>query len=156
MVKNLKELLEGLEAKQYGYLYKDVEKQAKIMEETYGIPPFAIMENNDHEMIYRGQPTKVSVKIAFSRYLGRQLELIQWNRGECYHKEHLEKYGEGFYHVSMFVDNLEEIKESFKLKGITLLQEGYLGKQHFAYFDSLETFGIILEFQETTKRRRKK
>lgn len=156
MVKSLNELLKGLEAKQYGYLYKDVEKQAKIMEEVYGIPPFAIMENNDHEMIYRNQPTKVSVKIAFSRFLGKQLELIQWNSGDCYHKEYLEKYGEGFYHVSMFVDNLEEIKETFMEKDIALLQEGHLGKQHFAYFDTLKSFGMVLEFQETTKRRRKK
>jgi len=36
------------------------------------------------------------------------------------------------------------------------LQEGKIGKQWFAYFDTKNTFGALLEFQQTLKRRRKK
>ena len=84
--------------------------------------------------------------------MNTQIELIQWISGECYHKEHLEKYGEGFYHISLFVDDLKKYLELFKSLNIMVLQEGWVGKQHFAYFDTKEIFGLVIEVQATERK----
>jgi hypothetical protein len=149
------ELLKDQKVDQIGYLYKDVEKQAKRMEETLGMPSFAIISSIKSESTYRGMIAESEVKIGFSRLMNTQIELIQWISGECYHKEYLEKYGEGFYHISLFVDDLSKYFEIFKSLDIGVLQEGWIGKQHFAYFDTKDIFGLVIEVQ-TTERKRKK
>ena len=152
---SLFELVKDQKVDQIGYLYKDVEKQAKIMKETFGMPSFAIIPSQKSEITYRGKISEVEVKLAISRLMNTQIELIQWISGECYHKEHLEKYGEGFYHISLFVDDLNQYLEHFKNLQIAVLLEGRIGKQHFAYFDTKDTFGLVIEVQ-TTERKRKK
>ncbi len=39
---------------QLGYVYKDAEKQAKVMESVWGMQPFAFMENTS-AINYRGK-----------------------------------------------------------------------------------------------------
>ena len=39
---------------QLGYVYKDIEKQAKLLETVYGLLRFAFLELNDRLCIYRG------------------------------------------------------------------------------------------------------
>ena len=149
------ELLKEQKVEQIGYLYKDAEKQAKIMEETFGMPSFAFIPNVKSEITYRGKTSATEVKIGISRLMNTQIELIQWISGECYHKEYLEKYGEGFYHISLFVDDLNKYIELFKSLNIEVLQEGWVGKQHFAYFDTKETFGLVIEAQATERKRKR-
>ena len=152
---NLFELVKDQKIEQIGYLYKDAEKQAKIMEETFGMPSFAFIASQKSELTYRGEISEVEVKIGFSRLMNTQIELIQWISGECYHKEHLEKYGEGFYHISLFVDDLSKYLDLFKSLNIGILQEGWIGKQHFAYFDTKDFFGLVIEVQTTESKRKK-
>ena len=40
---------------QLGYVYKDIEKQAKLLETVYGFPKFAFLEKNDSLYKYRGK-----------------------------------------------------------------------------------------------------
>jgi hypothetical protein len=87
--------------------------------------------------------------------MNTQIELIQWISGECYHKEYLEKYGEGFYHISLFVNDLNSYFELFRNLNIDLLQEGWVGKQHIAYFDTKDIFGLVIEVQATERKRKK-
>ncbi len=148
----------SLKINQLGYVYKDVEKQAKIMESVYGMPKFAILEDKDQGVVYeyRGKDSKFSTKIAFSRFFNQQIELIQWIEGECIFKEFIHAGKEGLHHFGIFVTDLESIIEEFQKKGFEVIFTGYRGKQHVAYVDTEESFGILLEFQETLKRRKKK
>ncbi len=149
------ELVKDQKVEQIGYLYKDAERQAKIMEEAFGMPSFAFIPSQKSELTYRGKISEVEVKLGISRLMNTQIELIQWISGECYHKEHLEKYGEGFYHISLFVDDLNKYLELFKSLNIGVLQEGWIGKQHFAYFDTKDVFGLVIEVQATERKRKK-
>jgi len=149
------ELLKDHKVDQIGYLYRDVEKQAEKMEKKLGMPKFAIIPNAKSKVTYRGKEYEMEAKIAISRIMNTQIELIQWLSGECYHKEHLEKYGEGFYHISVIVDDLNPYFELFKSLNIEMLQERWIGKQHVAYFDTKEVLGMVIELQATERRRRK-
>lgn len=156
MALTLYELLKNHKVGQIGYLYEDIKKQAKLMEEKLGMPKFAIIPKSKSKVTYRGKPSEMEVKICISRIMNTQIELIQWISGECYHKEHLQKYGEGFYHLSVIVDELKPYFELFKRLNIDILQDRWAGKQHTVYFDTKEIFGIVVEFQATERRRKKK
>ncbi|TFG24774.1 MAG: hypothetical protein EU533_01780 [Promethearchaeota archaeon] len=114
------------------------------------------MPNAKSEITYRGSTTEIEVKIGISRLMNTQIELIQWISGDCYHKEHLEKFGEGFYHISLFVDDLSKYLDLFKNLNIGILQEGWVGKQHFAYCDTKDILGLVIEVQATERKKKKK
>jgi len=155
MGENIELDLKNMKIDQLGYVYKDIEKQAKIMEETFGIPPFAILEGTN-TIIYRGKELEYSARIGISRWLGTQIELIQPLKGQSSHTEFLDKGREGLQHISLFVDDIDPYVEDFKKKGFEISQSGQIGKQKFVYFDTEEAFGLSIEFQMTEKRRRKK
>ena len=158
MTENFELNLENLKIEQLSFVYKDVKKQAKIMEETYGIK-FAVMENITHEdAILRGKEASITLNYGFGRLFGVQIELQQPAEtcGDCIFKEFLAQGREGLHAVGMYVEDLQSTIDELKKKGIDILQEGKIGKQWFAYFDTENTFGALLEFQQTIKRRRKK
>ncbi|MHA1489598.1 MAG: VOC family protein [Promethearchaeota archaeon] len=148
--------LGNLKINQLGYVYRDIEKQAKLLESLYGIPKFAIFENKDNIYKYRGKDSRVSTRIALSRIFNMQIELIQLIDGECIFKEFLDAGKEGLNHFGIFVDNLQSYINEFQEKGYEIVHAGQVGKQKVAYFDTEKTFGILLEFQETIKRKRRK
>ncbi|MBD3254102.1 MAG: hypothetical protein GF383_03375 [Candidatus Lokiarchaeota archaeon] len=148
--------LSNLKIAQLGFVFKDVEKQAKIMESIYGIPQFAILLDEDYEIEYRGKKSLISTKIAMSRFFNTQIELIELLKGNCIYKEFLDAGREGLNHVSFFIDDLDMYIDAFKKAGFQIIHYGQIGKQRFAYFNTEEDFGLLLEFQETVKRKRRK
>ncbi len=157
MAQNFNLNLGNLKIEQLSYVYKDIKKQAKIMEDLYGIPTFAQMEDITHEnAIFRGKEVTITVDYAFSRLFNTQIELQQWKAGDSLFKEFLDQGKEGLHSVGTYVEDLQLYIDELKKKGIEVLQSGQIGKQWFAYFDTEKTFGILLEFQQTVKRRKKK
>ncbi len=152
-VKNLN--LGNIKIDQLGFVYKDAEKHAKILEITFGIPKFAFFQNTN-PIICRGKELSYTAKIGISRWLNMQIELIQPISGESSHTEFLKKGREGFQHISLFVEDLDLYVKDFEQKGFAIIQSGQIGKQKFVYFDTEQIFGIIIEFQTTVKRTKAK
>lgn len=148
--------LNNLKIDQLGYVYRDIKKQAQIMESMYNMPKFGFIDVSANEFIYRGKKSIVSSSIGFSRLFNVQIELIQWQDGECAYKEFLDKGREGLNHISFYVNGLQDYISEFKNRGIKILQSGKISNQHFVYLDTEKTFGIIIELQETISKRRKK
>jgi hypothetical protein len=155
MEKKLNLDLRNLKINQLGYVYKNIEKQIKIRESLYDMPKFAILENKDNIFKYRGKDSKISTRIALSRLFNTQIELIQLVEGECIFKEFLDSGREGLHHFGIFVKDLQSYIDEFQKLGIAVIHAGQTGKQRVAYMDTEKSFGILLEFQETIKRRRK-
>jgi len=145
-----------LELFQLGYVYKDIQKQIKIMEKIWNVPKFWFLGEADYEIINRGVESVVTLDIALSRYWGKQIELIQWISGEGIYKEFIEQGKEGLHHLSCMVDELDPYIELFKENGFEPLLTGVFVKQYVAYFDTIESLGFILEIQTTLKRKKKK
>lgn len=148
--------LGSLKINQLGYVYQDIEEQAKILESKFGISKFAIFENKENIFKYRGKESKISTKIALSRAFNTQIELIQLIRGECIYKEFLDEGREGLHHIGIFVDNLDSYINEFQKLGINVIYSGQTGPQKVAFMDTEKIFGILIEFQETVKRKRTK
>jgi methylmalonyl-CoA/ethylmalonyl-CoA epimerase len=146
---------ETLKVDQLGYVYKDVEKQAKLLENIYGLPKFAFLERFDAPCKYRGKDSIISTKLALSRIFNVQIELIQYVKGECVYKEFLDSGRKGLHHFAIFVDDLETIVKEFTDKGYEILHQTQIGSQKIAFLDTEKDLGILLEFQETIKRKRR-
>ncbi len=148
--------LSKIKIDQLGYVYKDVEAQAKIMEKAFNMPKFTFLPSHPHTIKYRGKDSEIVTKIGISRMFNTQIELIQLIEGEAVYKEFLDQGKEGFQHVSLFVEDIEVYADFFKKQGYELVQAGNVGKQYFYYFDTTDALGFMFEVQETRSRRRKK
>ncbi|MHA1390810.1 MAG: VOC family protein [Promethearchaeota archaeon] len=149
--------LGNLKINQLGYVYRDIKKQARILEENFGLPKFAFLENKPTKYKYRGKETIIQTTIGFSRSLNVQIELIQLIKGDCIFKEFIDAGKEGLHHFGIFVEDVDGIVDEYLKKGYKVVHEGITaGVQKVAYIDTYDDFGAYLEFQQTRKKRIKK
>ncbi len=149
--------LGNLKINQLGYVYRDIKKQASILEEKFGLPKFAYLENKPTKYKYRGKETIAQTMIGFSRSLNVQIELIQLIKGDCIFKEFIDAGKEGLHHFGIFVEDVDAIVDEYLKKGYKVVHEGITaGVQKIAYMDTYNDFGLYLEFQQTRKRRIRK
>ncbi|MHA1148395.1 MAG: VOC family protein [Promethearchaeota archaeon] len=145
---------------QLGYVYKDIEKQAKIMEEALGMPKFTVLPPHPQIVKYRGKDSNIITKIAMTRMFDLQIELIELTEGECVFKEFLDKHPEGgLQHVSLFLKNAEELDRYitfFQKQGYEIVHQGNIGIRYFYYFDTTDILGFMFEVQASRSRRKKK
>lgn len=151
--------MSNIKIDQLGYVYKDIDKQAKIMEEVFNMPKFTVLPPNRQNAKYRGKESEIVTKIAMTRMFNLQIELIELIEGECVFKEFLDQGKEGLQHVSLFLSDAEELDayiEFFKNKGYEIVHEGNIGIRYFYYFDTTDILGFMFEVQASRSRRRKK
>jgi len=147
----------NLKVDQLGYVYKDIRKQAKIMETFFGIPKFTILGPVELDAFYRGRETKFKALGAWSRLFDNtEIELLQHYDGESLFKEFLDQGKEGLHHVRFEVDGLSAVIEECKNKGVEVIQKGKLLTINYAYMDTEPILGIILEFVEMKKGRKRR
>jgi hypothetical protein len=109
------------------------------------------------DQVYRGQPARFSVRIALNA-TAPQLELLQPLDGPSIYHEWLELHGDSPHHVAVFVESLDDAIESMAGAGYGVIQSargiGLDDDGGFAYFDTHDDFGLILEAVEPPARRR--
>jgi len=149
--------LGNLRINQLGYIYKDIKKQAKILEENLGLSEFAYLENKPARYLYRGKETIVQTTLGFSRILNIQIELIQLITGECIFKEFIDAGKEGSHHFGIFVEDVETVVKEYLERGYSVVHEGITASvRKVAYIDTYEDLGVYLEFQQIKNKRIKK
>lgn len=153
---DLKTELGKLKINQIDSVYKDIKKQANILESLFGFPKFAFMGDAPHKAIYRGKESEVTLMIGFSRILNIQFEIVQWIKGDSVQKEFIDGGNEGFFSISVYVENLQSYLDEFRKLGIEILQTGIIHRTEYAYLDTRKNWGLILEFQEQFKRKDKR
>jgi hypothetical protein len=149
--------LGNLKIDQLGYVFKDIKKQAKILEEKLGFPKFSFLTNQPTPYLYRGKETTMQTMLGFSRSLSMQVELIQLLEGECIFKEFIDSGKEGLHHFGLFVDDVDEIVKKYQEKGYQVVHQGLTaGVRKVAYIDTIDDLGVYIEFQGSKKKRKKK
>jgi len=148
--------LRNLKVDQLGFVFKDVEKHAKIFENLFNIPKFTFLPPFSNMVKLRGKEISTTTKIGFSRNFNTQIELIQPIEGESLYKEFVDQGREGLHHISLFVEDLQLYIDQFQRFGYEVIYSGQIGKRVWAYLDTEKDLGLILELQETKTRRKKK
>ena len=150
-----KPVLNNLKVDQLGFVYKDVEKQAKLLEEIYNIPKITFFEFHDQIITYHRKETTNSIKLGTTQYFNLNIELIQPLGGNNLYQEFINSGHEGIHHIGMYVDDLNSSIEDFNKKGIDTIQMGQIIKMHYAYMDTQDTFGIIIELLKIIPKKRR-
>lgn len=93
--------------------------------------------------------TERKVKVAFLSTGGEtQIELLEPIGSDSPVAKFLENRGEGIHHVAVKVDNIENVLEEFKKKGVMLVDEkprtGVEGRK-IAFVHPKSTKGVLLE-----------
>ena len=91
---------------QVGFVVRDLEAALALYEPLFG--PFSLMEPGPMSYCYRGRQEECDMRLAFGRSGELEVELIQWVRGGCPHKEFLDAGREGMHHLRFRVDRLED------------------------------------------------
>jgi len=157
MENNLELDFRNLKIQHICYIYQEPEKHAKIMESLFNMPAFEFSEDLDHPAIYRGRDTKFSIKMGVSRCLSISIEIFQWLKGDSTYKEFVDSQKEGLHHFGVYVEDLEKYVDRFQTEGIDVVQSGmFPPRLKYAYMDTVEIFGAVIELMEIVKRNKMK
>ncbi len=103
----------NLKVDQLGFIFKDIEKQAEIMQSIFGFSKFIFGRPETRPIQYRGKESQLTIQIAISRLGSTQIELIKWIDGESAHKEFLDQGNEGLHHIAVYVEDTDSYIEEF-------------------------------------------
>jgi predicted enzyme related to lactoylglutathione lyase len=132
---------------QLGFVVSDIERACKYYEAVFRTGPFSrIIDVNMDGALLRGKPIDTTIKVAFVQSGDVQIELIQPVEGENLYTEFLEARGEGIHHLAYQVEDLEAIKAAFTEKVGEPVFSRDMGIMEFAYFDTSEVGGLMIEF----------
>jgi hypothetical protein len=132
---------------QLGYVVRDIEKACKHYESVFGTGPFSDVIDVDMDgALLRGKPVETAIKVAFVQSGDVQIELIEPVRGQNPYTEFLEARGEGIHHLAYKVDDMEAMKAVFAEKVGEPVFSRDMGVMEFAYFDTSEVGGLMIEF----------
>lgn len=136
---------------QVGVIVKDIEKSARNYAEVFGIevPKITITDTVDKAQTeYRGQSTPARAKLAFMQMGGMQLELIEPDEHPSTWREFLDTHGEGIHHIAFTVKGMKEAVAFLDNNGMPLVQKGEYTGGRYAYIDSSNKLGLIMELLE--------
>ena len=157
MENNLELDFRNLKIQHICYIYQEPEKHAKIMESLFNMPAFEFSEDLNHPATYRGRDTKFSIKMGVSRCLSISIEIFQWLKGDSTYKEFVDSQKEGLHHFGVYVEDLEKYVDRFQTEGIDVVQSGmFPPRLKYAYMDTVEIFGAVIELMEIVKRNKMK
>jgi methylmalonyl-CoA/ethylmalonyl-CoA epimerase len=132
---------------QLGYVVTDIEKACKYYESIFGTGPFSeVIDVNMDGALLRGKAVDTTIRVAFVQSGDVQIELIQPLQGKNLYTEFLETRGEGIHHLAYEVEDMAAMKAVFTEKVGEPVFSRDMGIMEFAYFDTSEVGGLMIEF----------
>lgn len=145
---------------QIGMVVKDVEKSVHSYWQFFGIGPwdfYTYAKPLVKEMSYYGKPADYKIKIALSYFGPMRIELIELIAGSTVYEDFINTRGYGIQHVGVLVDDMESALKMAKDAGIEMIMDGsgfgLDGDGHYAYLDTEDHIGFMLELIMRPKRR---
>jgi hypothetical protein len=90
---------------QVGFVVRDLEASMAVYAPMFG--PFSVMDPGAMSYNYRGAQEECEMRLAFGKSGDVEIELIQWLRGGCPHKEFIDAGREGMHHLRFRIDDLD-------------------------------------------------
>lgn len=141
---------------QLGIIVKSIDTSLPYYTEVMKIRPWYRTNIVEEEIYYKDRRIDLELDIAVGYSGSLQFELIEVVRGEeNIYTELINTRGEGLHHVGFVVSNIQKKTEMLRQSGYNPIQHGFLKTKgnaitRFAYFDTMETHGYILELIQTT------
>lgn len=139
---------------QVGFVVRNLSQSIKNYQEIIGIGPFTTLELRPKKSFIKDREPNFHLKIGFAQLTPElSLELVEVVGGEPYHKDFLEKQGEGVQHLGFVTDEYDEVLKRADKLGIELLMWGEanvpgVGRIRGAYLDTYDLMGVVVEIIE--------
>ncbi|GAB5450610.1 MAG: hypothetical protein Hals2KO_09380 [Halioglobus sp.] len=105
MAEELRDKLQLPQVDQVGFVVRDLQDALALYEPMFG--PFTLMDPGPMTYDYRGREEECDMRLAFGKSGDVEIELIQWLRGGCPHKEFIDAGREGMHHLRFRIDDIE-------------------------------------------------
>ncbi len=145
---------------QVAILVSDLEKAVESYYRLFGIGPwhfYTYARPLVSKMTYHGNPADYSMRIALSWFGTTRSEWIEPGSGESIYTDFVREHGYGSHHYGFVVDNMKAALKQAEAVGFSVIMDGSGfgpdGDGHYAYLDTEEELGVILELIERPKRR---
>jgi methylmalonyl-CoA/ethylmalonyl-CoA epimerase len=137
---------------QTAFVVRDLDEAMENRTKHFGIGPFFEARHNDAftKMLYRGEPSRLDIRMAITYVNGIQFELIQPMSTEpnCYNDVYA-KGEEGFHHMCCWSHDLEGDIAYYAGLGCDAVNIGELGgTTKFAYIDTRPLLGCMMELMQ--------
>lgn len=145
---------------QIAILVPDLMAAIRHYHQDFGIGPWDLYTYQKplvSSMSYRGEPADYAMKIGLSYFGPMRIELIQPLSGESVYADFIAEHGYGVHHLGLLVDDMPSALAEAQAAGYVMTMDGsgfgLDGDGHYAYLDTEERLGVILELIDRPKRR---
>ncbi|MFJ5260049.1 VOC family protein [Streptomyces sp. NPDC088387] len=152
--------LRGLPVAQVGILVPDLAAGIATWSALLGADDWLVYTygpDSVPQLTYRGEPGTFRMRVALTG-AAPQVELIESLEGPSIYTEWIDEHGYGLHHLGFWIPSAEKTIREVTSGGVGLLQSGsgygQDGDGGFAYFDTQDSVGLIVEAIEVPKRRR--
>ena len=134
MAEDIRKQLDLPRLDQVGFVVRDMEAALALYEPMFG--PFSTMDPGPMTYDYRGAEEECDMKLAFGKSGDVEIELIQWVRGGCPHKEFIDAGREGMHHLRFRVEDLDPLVDAARDIGYEAIwHKRFDEKLAFAYLE---------------------
>lgn len=132
---------------QNAWVVDDVEQACLKWVSEMGIGPFFVSEYRDlfTDVTYRGDPAKLNMIVALAQAGPVQIELIQPLVDVCAYRDSVPQGQSGFHHMCVWTHDIEADAAYYEGLGYATANRGCIGEAEFAYFDTRDFMGCMLE-----------
>jgi methylmalonyl-CoA/ethylmalonyl-CoA epimerase len=120
-----------------GIAVKDMEKTVAYFQQAFGAEVVARMAVEEQRFI------SVSMAIGEAHF-----EFLASTEPGSMIDKYIEDRGEGMHHVSLLVENFNEVIEDFKAKGMKVIGEAEMAEFKAAFIHPANNFGVLMELVE--------
>lgn len=127
----------------------------------FGVGPWTIYTYDKEfvpHMTRHGKPCVYSSRIGLANIGAMRIELIQPLEGDTVYSDYIKKHGYGVQHLGILTENMQESLQKAADCGLAMTMDGSRfgldGDGHYAYLDTENLIGVMLELIERPKRRK--
>jgi len=106
---------------------------------------FTAMDVPGMDVVVRGRPETVSLRLGFGSTAGLEVELVEVVSGGWPTVSWLAEHGEGLHHVRYPVDDFTGTRDQMLAAGCTPVMEGHVGDVSFGYLEVPMLNGMVVE-----------
>jgi hypothetical protein len=106
---------------------------------------FTTMDVPGMEVVVRGRPETVSLRLGFGETAGLEVELVEVVAGGWPTVSWLAEHGEGLHHVRYPVDDYVGSRDELRAAGCTQVMEGHDSGVSFGYLEVPMLNGMVVE-----------
>lgn len=138
--------------RQIAYFVPDIEAAARRHAALFSSGPYYVIHSAALSLCeYRGNPVELDHSSAYGQWGEVMIEFVQQNNSAPSVFKDLYPSGQGFHHVALIVDNLEQTRREFEAAGYPTALYAEAGTDvAFAMMDTVKDYGHFVELYEPT------